>query len=83
MVSNDNQIQLERNRVYDKGERRYKHVGKVPVPTIEFDDSHPKKWVGKCPSTIASSDRLRLLNEAIPVSNGDRELRARKRINES
>ena len=38
-------------RRYDKGERRFKHVGKGAHPVIEFDDSEPKKWVGKWPST--------------------------------
>jgi hypothetical protein len=61
-------------RRYDKGERRFKHVGKGPEPTIEFDDRNLKKWVGKCPSTLSPEDRERLLNEAIAAPNGDREL---------
>ncbi|WP_254017377.1 hypothetical protein [Mesorhizobium escarrei] len=36
-------------RRYDKGERRFKHVGKGAHPVIEFDDSEPKKWVGNGP----------------------------------
>jgi hypothetical protein len=34
----------------------------------------PKKWVGKCPRTIAQPEREALLNLAIPDPNGDREL---------
>jgi hypothetical protein len=67
-------------RKYDKGERRFKHVGKSSQPEIEFDDSNPKKWVGKCPSTLGEKDRECLLNEAIPGSNGDRDLVAPKKV---
>jgi len=65
---------------YDKGERRFKHVGKGSAPIIEFDDSDPKKWVGKCPSTLTEADRTTLLNEAIGVPNGDRDLPVRKKL---
>ncbi|MGV1793564.1 hypothetical protein [Rhizobium sp. A37_96] len=68
------------NRHYDKGERRKKHVGTGPNPTIELDDSDPKRWIGKCPSTITAVQRLALLSEALPGSNGDRELEAPKRL---
>ena len=61
-------------RRYDKGERRYRHVGKGPLPRIVFDSENPRKWFGKCPSTLNSSDHRRLVNEAIPGSNGDRDL---------
>lgn len=67
-------------RRYDKGERRFKHVGKGPTAVIEFDARDPQKWVGKCPSTISEEDRARLLNEAIAVSNGDRELPVAKKL---
>lgn len=67
-------------RRYDKGERRYKHVGKGPDPVIEFDSRNPKKWIGKCPSTISEAQRLRLLNGAIPAPNGDRDLVVPKRL---
>src|SRR5580704_6035075 len=67
-------------REYDKGERRFKHVAKGPLPVIEFDDGNPKKWVGKCPSTLAEADRKRLLDEAIAAPNGDRELEAPKKL---
>lgn len=67
-------------RQYDKGERRFKHVGKGSQPTIEFDNHDPKKWIGKCPSTLSQSDRERLLNEAVAAPNGDRELDVPKRL---
>ncbi len=66
-------------RRYDKGERRYKHVGKGSEPIIEFE-GHPKKGVGKCPSSISEADRIRLLNQALPASNGDRELAVPKKL---
>ena len=68
------------DRRYDKGERRYKHVGKGPVPTIEFVGSDPKRWIGKCPSTLSEADRARLLNEAVAASNGDRESPVPKKL---
>ena len=70
----------EKKRLYDKGERRFKHVGKRKVPVIEFDDSQPKKWVGKCPSTLSEVDRTDLLNRAIAAPNGDRELPVPKKL---
>ena len=62
-------------RRYDKGLNRRKHVGIVDRPQIEFDDSDPKKWVGKCPNNKAMPDELKtqLLNEAIPGPQGDRD----------
>lgn len=65
----------DKKRHYDKGERRFKHVGKGPDPVVEFDGSQPKKWVGKCPSTLSEVDQSNLLNEAIAAPNGDRETR--------
>jgi hypothetical protein len=67
-------------RKYDKGERRHKHVGKGSAPTIEFEGGSPKKGVGMCPSTLTETDRVRLLNEAIPALNGDRELDLPKKL---
>jgi hypothetical protein len=67
-------------RLYDKGERRFKHVGTGSDPVIEFDSHDPKKWIGKCPSTLSQADRERLLNEAIPAPNGDRELSVPKKL---
>jgi hypothetical protein len=68
------------DRQYDKGERRYKHVGKGPSPEIEFNSSNPRMWIGKCPSTLTSDNHRRLLNEAIPGHNGDRDLPFPKKL---
>lgn len=67
-------------RRYDKGERRYKHVGTGAMPEIEFNLSNPRMWIGKCPSTLTSDDHVRLLNEAIPGRNGDRDLPFPKKL---
>lgn len=61
-------------RRYDKGERRYKHVGNSPKPEIQFFEDDPKRWIGKCPDTLTPADHLKMLNEAIPSDNGDREI---------
>lgn len=68
------------DRRYDKGERRFKHVSRGRDPIIEFDNSDPKKWVGKCPSILSEADRNLLLTEAIPAPNGDRELAVPKKL---
>lgn len=62
------------SRNYDKGERRFKHVGKRDEPYIEMDDGNPKKWVGKCPANLNQEDRTKLLNEAIGIHNVDSDL---------
>lgn len=67
-------------RLYDKGERRYKHVGRGTEPEIEFVSGNPRMWIGKCPATLTSDDHLRLINEAIPGSNGDRNLPFPKKL---
>jgi hypothetical protein len=61
-------------RRYDKGERRHKHVGRGRKAEIEFVAGNPRMWIGKCPRTLTEDDQVRLVNEAIPGSNGDREL---------
>jgi hypothetical protein len=61
-------------RRYDKGERRFKHVGKGPEPKIQFLSDEPKRWEGKCPNGLSSGDHVRLLNEAIPGNKGDRDI---------
>ncbi|HEX4078835.1 MAG TPA: hypothetical protein VHX61_08190 [Rhizomicrobium sp.] len=61
-------------RRYEKGERRYKHVGKTAAPEIRFFPDDPKRWEGLCPNSLTSADHLTLLNEAITGSNGDREI---------
>lgn len=67
-------------RIYEKGERRHKHVGSTDLPTIEFDRKDPQKWVGKCPRMLPEPLRTALLNEAIAVPNGDRELTHPKKL---
>jgi len=67
-------------RRYDKGERRHKHVGRGSEPEIEFVPGNPRMWIGKCPATFAPDDHIRLVNEAIPESNGDRELPFPKKL---
>lgn len=73
-------LEIERKRRYDKGERRFKHVGAKPKPVIEFNNQDPKKWIGKCPSSLSEPERTRLLNEAIAAPNGDRELDCPKKL---
>lgn len=67
-------------RRYDKGERRHKHVGREPYAVIEFETDNPRRFIGKCPNTLSAADHLRLVNEAIPGSNGDRELSFSKKL---
>ena len=67
-------------RVYDKGERRFKHVGTTAEPEIEFHSDNPKHWVGKCPNNISDADKNQLLNEAIAEENGDREIDFPKKL---
>jgi len=67
-------------RRYDKGDRRYKHVGKGPAPEIEFEQGNPRVRIGKCPSTLTAEDCYRLINEAIAGRNGDRELDFPKKL---
>ncbi len=73
-------VDSKSERHYDKGERRHKHVGRGAEPTIEFDDHDPKRWIGKCPATLTDADRMRLLNEAVAASNGDRDLAVPKKV---
>jgi len=67
-------------RRYDKGERRYKHVGRGTEPEIEFVPGNPRMWIGKCPATLTADDHHRLVNEAIPGSNGDRDVSFHKKL---
>jgi hypothetical protein len=67
-------------RRYEKGERRFEHVGTGDQPQIVFDDRDPKKGVGKCPATVSLTERETLLNAAIARSNGDRELAFPKKL---
>jgi hypothetical protein len=67
-------------RRYDKGERRYKHVGRGTEAEIEFVPGNPRMWIGKCPATLTPDVRVLLINEAIAGSNGDRELPFPKKL---
>jgi hypothetical protein len=68
----DNTQLIERR--YDKGERRFKHVGRGPAPYIEFDERQPRKWVGTYPDTVPDIKKKELLNKAIAAPNGDRDV---------
>jgi hypothetical protein len=68
------------DRKYDKGDRRYKHVGRGTEPSFEVQVGNPKRTVGKCPFNIDASIREALLNEAIAAPATDRELSAPKRL---
>lgn len=61
-------------RIYDKGEKRYKHEGRSPDPEIQFFKDQPKRHVGLCPAGMSAQLRLQLLNEAIPAPQGDRDI---------
>ncbi len=74
------EIDEHKGRRYDKGERRFKHVGKGSVPYIEYDSRRPRRWVGKCPDNLTANDLEKLLNEAVAAPNGDRDLEAPKRL---
>lgn len=60
----------ETGPVYDKGDRRYKHVGRNPYPEFRSEND-PRRIVGLCPNNVAHADHQCLLQEAIPDSNGD------------
>jgi hypothetical protein len=61
-------------RRYDKGEKRLKHEAPGPLPEIKFFKGQPKRHVGLCPKGMPADLRLRLLNEAISVPAGDRDV---------
>lgn len=69
----------ETGPVYDKGDRRYKHVGRNPYPEFR-SESDPRRVVGLCPNNLAHVDHQRLLREAIPDGNGDRSIDFPKRL---
>ncbi len=67
-------------RRYDKGERRFKHVGAVGQPEFRRVGENPKHVIGICPGNIPDTERERLLNAALAVPNGERELAAPRRL---
>lgn len=68
------------NRRYDKGERRFKHVGKKPHAEIVFEDGNPKMAIGKCPNTLTPEECEALLEGAVAGPNGDREIAYPKKL---
>jgi hypothetical protein len=69
LVSSD-QEKSTANRVYDRGEGRFKHVGRSPYPEIVINDGNPKKPIGKCPNNFPNAERQQLLDSAIPWPEG-------------
>ena len=67
-------------RHYDKGERRFKHVGREGYATIEFVDDNPKMAVGKCPNNLDATACEAILADAISGPNGDRDLPFPKKL---
>jgi hypothetical protein len=65
--------------IYDKGDRRHKHVGRNPYPEFRSEND-PRRVVGLCPNNLAHSDHQRLLQRAIPDGNGDRSINFPKRL---
>ncbi len=79
LMTGDRGVEAPR-RTYQKGQDRYKHVGKSGEPEIVFDSRNPKHYVGLCPRGLPDELRTELLNEAIADDNGDRELDFPKRL---
>lgn len=80
-MAQDQEAETEKQpRRYDKGERRHKHVGKGVEPEIQFVSGNPRMWIGKCPGALTHDDHVRLVNEAIPANNGDREISFPKKV---
>jgi len=69
----------ETGPIYDKGDRRHKHVGRNPYPEFRSEND-PRRVVGLCPNNLAHSDHQRLLQRAIPDGNGDRSINFPKRL---
>ena len=72
--------EAQARRRYEKGIDRHKHVGTTDQPEIVYVDGVPKYALGKCPRAVPDALKDELLNEAIPVANGDRELDFPKRL---
>ncbi len=67
-------------RKYEKGERRFKHVGTQARPTFRRERFRPRHWIGLCPNNFSATDLQRLIDEALPAPNGDRDLDFAKRL---
>lgn len=67
-------------RRYDKGERRFKHVGREPYAEIVFEDGNPKMAIGKCPNTLTPDACEGMLEDAVAGPNGDREIAYPKKL---
>ena len=67
-------------RVYDKGDRRLKHVHTEPVPKFETVNGNPKRVIGKCPSGITATLLNSLVNEAIPPTDLQPGVKFHKRL---
>lgn len=65
--------------IYDKGDRRFKHVGSSSCPEFRSEND-PRRVVGLCPNNLQHADHQRLLNEAVPDGNGDRSIDFPKRL---
>ncbi len=50
------------------------------MPEIVYESGLPKYAIGKCPRAIPDAIKTQLLQEAIPASNGDREMGWPKRL---
>jgi hypothetical protein len=80
-MARDEQIEPETPvRRYDKGDRRYKHVGTKPYAEIEFVYDNPKMAIGKCPSNLTSEDCEMMLRGAVSGPNGDRDIDFPKKL---
>jgi hypothetical protein len=60
-------------RKYDKGEKRFKHVGTGDCPEFRVFSNDPKRVEGLCPRNMSAELREKLLNEAVAAPNGDRK----------
>ncbi|HEX8482891.1 MAG TPA: hypothetical protein VF650_13395 [Allosphingosinicella sp.] len=67
-------------RRYDKGERRFKHVGREAYAEIEFVHGRPDMAVGKCPNTLSVDDCEAMLEDAVAGPNGDRDIDYPKKL---
>ena len=76
----NNDLRTPPTRKYDKGERRRKHVGLGDQAELRVLHDYPHRVIGKCPATISEADRQELLNRAVPLANGDRELSPPKKV---